>query len=116
MALADPSREPATVDPPPVLLPHKLRLTSTPSDATVWVDDVSMGTTPIGLLVGDTLEPVRIRVILEGHDAQEWTFIPSEIRGKVGEKEFVLAPATPRAPAPGHKRPPQGGSPFGDLW
>ena len=119
----DPSRDQArraqevTVDPPPVsLLPHKLRLTSTPPAAAVWVDDVSMGTTPIGLLVGDTLEPVRIRVILEGHEVQEWTFVPAEIRGKVGEKEFILAPTAPLKPPPGRTRPPKDGSPFGDLW
>ena len=127
-ASIDPSREPATVDssspatvdpapkPPTDPFSYKLRLTSTPSDATVWVDDVSMGTTPIGLLVGDTLEPVRIRVGLEGYKQREWTFIPAEIRGKVGEKEFVLAPTTPRKPPPGPERRPQGGSPFGDLW
>ncbi len=90
------------------------------------MDDAALGSTPIGLLVGDGEEPISVTVGLDGFERQEWVFVPAEVRGRVGEKEFVLVPHPAASkplgatglPADGPPRGPRAGdgSPFGDLW
>ncbi|MFH1532571.1 MAG: serine/threonine-protein kinase [Pseudomonadota bacterium] len=103
---------------PPINSPEltqTLRITSTPPGALVRIDGALLGATPIGILVDDGTEPVRVQVSQEGYEPQEWIYVPKEIRGRVAEKEFVLAPTSAVKPQ-GTTRPPVGGSPFGDLW
>jgi serine/threonine protein kinase len=126
-----PAPEPTAIVRPPSPAPspspaHRLRITSTPGGAQVTVDDAALGSTPIGLLVGDGEEPIRVTVGLDGFERQEWVFVPAEVRGRVGEKEFVLVPHPAASkplgatglPADGPPRGPrpEDGSPFGDLW
>jgi len=103
----------AVFDPP--MGDHTLRITTTPVGASVTVDGGFLGTTPIGLVVGDGVEPVRVQVALDGHRPQEWVFVPADVQGRVAEKEFVLEPVMMEAP-PAVERPRAGDSPFGDLW